>query len=474
MSTPRLGATMLLVAVVATLAAGLGLGVRSTGGGYAAVDEPQYLLTALSLYEDRSLDIGDELAAWRWEAFHRPAELPVQTVVGAGGRQLSPHDPLLPLLLAVPMGLGGVVAAKVTLALVAGAVAALTLWSAVRRLGVGLSVAGPGVALAAASAPLAVYGQQVYPELPAALAVLGAVAALTGAPGRRAMVVFLLCVVALPGLSVKFVPVAAALSLLGVLRWARRGSLSAGALVGALTLAGAAYLLVHRAVYGGWTVYAAGDHFQGSGEFGAIGFAPDYPGRSIRLLGLLVDRDFGLASWQPAWLLIVPAAALMIGRRPARWPALLVPLGAGWLTATYVAVTMHGYWWPGRQVVVVLPLAVLVILWWAARLGPARRLLAAALAGWGTVVYAVVLWHGWAGETTWVGAPDRVGLHTPLAWAFPDDRVLDTADVLRYALWVAAAVVTALACGHAGRARRPGRTSDDRSAPAAAASRTSR
>ena len=49
-------------AATAGLAAGLGAGARTTFGGQAAVDEPQYLLTALSRWEDHSLDISDELA----------------------------------------------------------------------------------------------------------------------------------------------------------------------------------------------------------------------------------------------------------------------------------------------------------------------------------------------------------------------------------------------------------------------------
>ena len=179
---PRLRLAMVVVGLLTVLAAGLGIGVQATHGGHAAVDEPQYLLSALSLWEDHDLDISDELADRRFLAFH-DADLPVQTAARPDGRQLSPHDPLLPVLLAVPMGLGGWVAAKLTLAVLAGVLAALLLWVAVRRFAVPPRLAVPGVALATCTAPLAVYGQQVYPELPGALAALVAVAALT-APGR--------------------------------------------------------------------------------------------------------------------------------------------------------------------------------------------------------------------------------------------------------------------------------------------------
>nr|BFE83107.1 hypothetical protein GCM10020093_057080 [Planobispora longispora] len=142
-----------LVAVVATAAALLGIGVRARFGGHVAVDEPQYLLTALSIFEDFDLDITDELDERRWAPWAGTAALPVQTEVLADGTQISPHDPLLPIVLAVPMGLGGWVAAKAAMALMAGALAALTLWTAVRRFAVPRRLATGGVILASASAP---------------------------------------------------------------------------------------------------------------------------------------------------------------------------------------------------------------------------------------------------------------------------------------------------------------------------------
>src|SRR6185295_10887724 len=180
--------------------------------------------------------------------------------------------------------------------------------------------------------------------------------------------------------------------------------------------------------------------FQSSGEFGVVGLHPDYPGRSIRLLGLLVDRDFGIAAWQPAWFLVIPALVALLVSRPRHWPALVAPLLVGWATATWVALTMQGYWWPGRQLVVVLPLAVLVILVWLARAGRAVVVTAAAL------------------------AVDDLVLHWPAALLLPDDRDLNTADQVRYAALVVVAATTALLALRT--ARRSGR--------APAASRTSR
>ncbi|GIH92523.1 hypothetical protein ACFFMN_03805 [Planobispora siamensis] len=427
-----------LVAVVATAAALLGIGVRARFGGHVAVDEPQYLLTALSIFEDFDLDITDELEQRRWAPWAGTRALPVQTEVLGDGTQISPHDPLLPIILAVPMGLGGWGAAKVAMALMAGALAALTLWTAVRRFAVPRRPATGGVLLASASAPLAVYGQQVYPELPAALAAVAALAVLTGpAFGRwRDIAAFGLVITALPWLSVKYAPVAAVLAVLGL--WRLRADRRAlAAMAGGFAAMGAVYLVVHRLVWGGWTVYASGDHFQESGEFGVMGFDPDFAGRAVRLVGLMVDRGYGLAAWQPAWLLLLPAVGYGLWRlRPRNLPAsrpfpgafagaaLLLPLAAGWLTATFVALTMNGHWWPGRQTVVVLPFALLLILLllrdrprWLHRTG-----LALGVAG--LVTYAWLLADGYAVRITWVSGFERVGspLYQGLRPLLPDYR----------------------------------------------------
>ncbi len=361
--------------------------MRATYGAQVTADEPQYLLTALSLADDGDLDISDERAAEVWRDFHA-AELPVQTLVLVGGARISPHDPLLPLLLAGPVAageagpLGGWVAAKLTLAALAGALAALLAWVAVRRLGVPVAPAVLTVAAFCCAPPLSVYGTQVYPELPAAAAVTVALAALLGRPGPVAAVVAGAAMVALPWLAVKYVPVAAVLAAAGLWwLWRSSGRTAGFAWLGALASAGLVWVGLHLLVYGGLTAYATGDFFAEGGSFVATGPNADYPARSQRLLGLLVDRDFGLVPWAPGYLLLPVALgfAVAAGRAGAPRPVvdrspwhgravavlLLATLAAGWASATWLAQTMHGWWWPGRQLVVVLPAAVLLVACWA-------------------------------------------------------------------------------------------------------------
>jgi hypothetical protein len=434
-----------MVGVVVAAWAMMAIPARATYGTLTTADEPQYLLTAISLFEDRDLHIDDELAEGRFVPFHE-LDLPVQTELLDDGRQISPHDPLLPAILAVPMGLGGWAAAKATLAAVGGVLAGLLVWTAQRRFAVPLAVAAGTVLVFGLTAPLTAYATQVYPELPAALAVTAAIALLTGGRGRAALVGFGLAVTALPWLGVKYAPVAAALVAVAVATLGGERRLRAAvALVALLGLAGAAYLCAHRLLYGGWTVYATGDHFTG-GELTVMGTDPDYLGRTQRLGGLLLDRGFGLAAWMPGYLLAVPALAVLARRRPAGWWTLVAPLAAGWATATWVALTMHGWWWPGRQVVVVAPCLVLAIAWWAGTTRAVRGALAVAgvfgVLAWGWLVAEVL-------DRRRTLVFDFESTANPLyrGWRvlLPDYRHPATGDWALQAAWFAALAVVAAA-----------------------------
>jgi hypothetical protein len=395
LSTAMVLLGLLVAAWTAPMAA-----VPATYSAQTTADEPQYLMTAISLGDDGTLNVADERIEGRYRDFHR-AGLPLQEEVHGDRRLVSPHDPLLPALLAVPVAIGGWVGAKLALALLAGVLAGLLVWVAVRRFAVPLAPAVLTVATFSLAAPFAIYATQVYPELPAALAVTVAVAALTGPLRRGGAVTLVLALVALPWLSVKYAPVVAALALVALYRLVRSGrARTAWWLVAAGAGAGVLYLGAHQAWYGGWTVYAAGSHFAG-GEATVMGTSPHYAGRAVRLAGLLVDRGFGLVVWQPAFLLVVPALAALLRRRPPGWDALTAGLAAGWLNATFVALTMQGWWWPGRQVVVVLPLAVLAVAWWTTVWAPAKVALAAGLV-LGALTYLWVLAEGIAGDLTLV------------------------------------------------------------------------
>ena len=363
---------LVVVGVVVAAWTSIGASARATHGSRTTADEPQYLLSAISLGQDGDLDIADELREGAFVPFHEQV-LPEQTRRLDDGRRVSPHDPLLPVLLAAPMAAGGWLAAKLTLAALAGVLAAAMSWVAVRRFAVSPAVATVVVLAFAAVSPLVVYGTQVYPELAAALAVTAVIGAVTAPPTRGRVLLVVVALAALPWLALKYAPVVAALGLVVAWLWgwrARRWGpvvAVAAVLVADLALFG----VVHQVVYDGWTAYAAGDHFVG-GELTVMGVQPDYASRAVRLVNLLVDRQFGLAAWAPVFLFAIPALAALARRRPAGTVALVLPLVAGWLNATFIALTMHGWWWPGRQVVVVVPTVVLAVAWFVEQVrGPA-------------------------------------------------------------------------------------------------------
>lgn len=429
-----------LALVVAAVTA-LGIGARATFGAQTTADEPQYLLSAVSLWEDGNLDISDELVDERYRDFHE-VTLPQQTVPLEDGRHISPHDPLLPVLLAVPMGLGGWAAAKATLAVMGGVLAALMVWTMVTRFGVSHRVAYATVGVFALAPPLAVYSTQVYPALPAALALLAGFAAVTGPFNRKGRIVFVIAVAALPWLAVKFIPVAGILTVAGLVR---AGKGSRMPLVGALLGAGIVYVVGHLAIYGGLTAYSTGDHFVG-GEFTAVGTQVNLWGRSTRLIGLLVDKGFGIGAWQPAFLILPLVAAWAVARREPGFVVSAWLLGTGWLVATFVALTMHGWWFPGRQLVVVLPVAVVLIGTWIDR--ETRRwpsFVVWGLGALGAAAFGFLVVEGLGQQLTWVvdfGATANPA-YQALATVMPDYMTPTTATWVLHGFW--ASIATALA-----------------------------
>src|SRR4029450_5626723 len=88
----------------------------------------------------------------------------------------------LPVLLAGAVAAGGWVGAKLAMAVMAGLLAALLVWTAVRRLGVPLGTAALATAGLACSPPrVSVAATRACPGARGALAVLAAAAALTTA-----------------------------------------------------------------------------------------------------------------------------------------------------------------------------------------------------------------------------------------------------------------------------------------------------
>ena len=188
------------------------------------------------------------------------------------------------------------------------------LWVAVRRFAVPLggrrpwsSSPSPSRRRSPPTAP------RSTPSCPAALAVTVAVAALTGRSDRRGR---RRCsgwrVVALPWLAVKYAPVAAALAGRRAGAAGARGDRRAGGRLvgGAGGRRASSSSPLHQALYGGWTVYAAGDHFVG-GEFTVVGRRARLPGPS---------RPAGRAARRPRASAWPPGSRPSCSSSPRSWP----------------------------------------------------------------------------------------------------------------------------------------------------------
>ena len=154
---------LLLVGLVTFGVSLLAIDARSTYGARVSSDEPQYLITALSLWEDFDLDVSDEIGERRYEPFHEVTINQQTIALNDSGQELSPHDPLLPLILMVPYGIAGWVGAKVMLSFVMGLCASLTLHVAGSRFGASPGPATWVIGAFFTSAPLTSYGTHIFP-----------------------------------------------------------------------------------------------------------------------------------------------------------------------------------------------------------------------------------------------------------------------------------------------------------------------
>ena len=180
---------------------------------------------------------------------------------------------------------------------------------------------------------------------------------------RRNAAVLVIGVSALPWLSVKYVPVAATLALLGLYRYRRHRSTLAGIAI-ALAAMAVVYVVVHRLLYGGWTAYASGDYFAERGESRSDRYVTELRRTVSPVVGSARrPRTSGWPRGRPRGCWLRWRSRRCCGAEcHGRW-WLVLPVMAGWFVATFVALTMHGWWWPGRQVVVVLPLVVVAVAW---------------------------------------------------------------------------------------------------------------
>lgn len=366
----------LTLALVLAAAYSFSIEIRSSRYANITGDEPFYLLTTESLLRDGDLDLNNQYEGRRYESFFdHPDGLWKQSVPAADGRLLSPHDPGLSWLVLPGFALDGLRGVKFELLFIAALTFALTyvfvarvtgdsLWSWLATLGIGLS-------------PTAfVYSSAIYPEMPAALLAVTSLLFLTsGRLGLGKVAAVAVSCSALAWLGAKYVPLAA---LLGAYAMIKTTPAARWAFASVTAVSAAGYLWFHMQTYGGPTPYSVNVIYDGASAAQMVDAHLAFRDRFYRLWGIFLDRHFGLARWAPVLLPTAPALVLLL-RKDGHFllPASLIACQLG--IAVFAAITMMGWWFPGRTLVTVLPLFVLPLALLLARAGPKQRVLLIAL-----------------------------------------------------------------------------------------------
>lgn len=367
------------------LAASLGLLAYDRTVQLGRSDEPHYLLIMQSMVRDRDLELTNDYDGAYEDLY--AGRLPDRHIVQVGNAQRPIRDLGLPLLGALPFALARRTGVLVLMC-VLGAVFAWRSYALLRSLAFGRDAALLAAGSTALLHPLFTYTTQVYPDLPAALAVLLAAEAVAAplSPRRVAFASALCGALAWLTLRADFIGVGMGLVLLVQALRARRLALVLAAIIpGALVVA--AYAAVGGTMFGIWLPSAG--YVVIREQQVVVAYTP-----WIGIPGLLFDRTFGLLSHAPLAALAAVGLVPLWHRARALGSVALAALAAGWLLeVAYIG--MVQYWWADGSPSSRYLLASLPLLLCAAAEGFAR--LRGALA-WGLVLAAAA----WGAGVTFV------------------------------------------------------------------------
>ena len=357
------GKELLLAAVALFLllsgAYAFSVDIRATRGASITGDEPFYLLTTQSLLADGDFDLRNQYESRSYKSFFdHPDDLWQQSVALPDGPLLSPHNPGLSVLVIPGFALGGLLGTQVQLLILAAATMSLAFVLADRLTGRRAVswVVTLGVGLTATAF---IYSSEIYPEFSAALTLVLSLLMVTRRHSLGVvdalLLSFLLSVMCWVG--IKYAPLAMLVSAYFLLKANRPGRL-------ALVVAGAAsagfFAWFHLHLFGGLTPYGVNVVYARWNTVDILGGHIEFGERYYRVWGLFIDRRFGIGRWAPLLLAAVPGMALLAVAGSAH-RLLLSLIVVQMLIATFVAITMMGWWFPGRTLLTVLPLFVIPV-----------------------------------------------------------------------------------------------------------------
>jgi hypothetical protein len=349
------------------------IGLHAFGASQFGGDEPHYLLTAESIVSDRDIDLRDEYATrayrdWYPYVLERHGRL-------TNGQANEPHGIGFALVIAPAYAVGGPLGVQLLMAAIAAL--AFTLGGALARRVVPDPWATAATLACGLSPPALAYATTVTPELTAgALLAFAAILALRvrDLPRIRWVASAAIALAIAPWLGLAFA-IPAAVVALAMMRWLRRRARSFAVLVTAEIglFSAVLFVTINDQLFGGFTPTAADVPGRAIEDLGP----GDLVDRLPRLVALWLDRTYGLLRWAPVFALAFYAIWLlwrsrrdMLARavpeqRDVEVAAALCALvcGAQVVVAALLAPTMDGFWFPGRYLVCVLPLAVALVAW---------------------------------------------------------------------------------------------------------------
>ncbi len=271
------------------------IGLHAFGSSQFGGDEPHYLLTAESIVSDHDVDLRDEYGArayreWYPYVLERHGRL-------TNGQANEPHGIGFPLLIAPAYALGGPLAVQLLMAAIAAL--AFSLGAALARRVAPEPWASAAALACGLSPPALAYATTVSPELTAgALLAFAALLALRvrELPRIRWVAGAAIALAYLPWIGLSFA-LSGAVIAVAMVQWLRRRARGFAVLVTAevLLFSAVMFVTINDQLFGGFTPTVADVPGSGLDDLTAQAVAD----RAPRIVGLWLDRTYGLLRWAP-------------------------------------------------------------------------------------------------------------------------------------------------------------------------------